>query len=184
MSGALSPLSRAHRRFLGTLTAGSVNQDVQLHEHLLIAHGLDPVFLQHLATAGIPRGGPLLGYWQDSVLTITHMLSSTPAGLTSLRDPLAIDPSYLLGALDGLQQVSGHPYDWVGHWYMAADGLETDELTDHLVWRRARRLALVTPGTVLLTIGHGEERPALHAYTVQSGEMLPLEITRESGGEA
>lgn len=184
MSIALFPMSRAHRRFLSLLTAGQAAPDFQLQDQILLAQGLDAVLLQHLATAGTPRGGPLLGHWQDGDLTVTHMLSATPPGLITPRDPLAIDPAYLLGALDSLQQDPSRPHDWVGHWYMAADGLETDELTDHVVWRCARRRALVTPGTVLLMIGHGEARPAIHAYSVQAGEMLPLEVKCETGGEA
>lgn len=178
------PASRAHRRFLGILASGQETWDCAPQEGIILAAHLRPVVLQHLATTGIPRGGPILGYRSGDQFTATHLLSAMTPGLSGVRDPLAVDASYLLGAIDALRQFTGQPTDWIGHWYMATDGLATDELTDQLVWRRARRLALVGPCNALLTIGHGEGQPVMHAYVAQEGEMSPLPVkwaAREEG---
>lgn len=170
------PLSRAHRRFLGLVAPVDQSGDFVPLQRLVLAPGCREILIAHLATAGVARGGLLIGRVQGEALHVRLVLPAGYLGHLPPGDPLAVDGAYVLGAVDAARMVGEEDLDWVGSWVMRANGLAAPEAADHAVWRQARHRALVSPQTVLVTVGQGRERLAVRAYTEDDGTPLPLEV--------
>lgn len=174
-------LSRAHRRFLG-LTVPLPSAD----EHSLSLQAIEFVpgsrrrFAEHLATAGAPRSGLLIGHRSGDRVHVQAILGRGYGWPTAQR--LQVDAHYALGAVEAAQQLSGHPMDWVGTWCMPADGRARPAHTDRRIWHRARHLALVSEESVLVTIGHSPERLVLRAWIEEDGQPRALEVVWASAG--
>lgn len=173
--------SRAHRRFLRQLQPVRPTRDAEYSPltRLVLAHPLRSVLERHLATAGQVRGGILLGFQDDETLQVTHLLPSGYPPYLADRDPLALDGSYVLGAVDAARLTAPGPLDWVGSWVMPGEGLiPTLEWSLH-VFERARRHALVSPDLPLLIFGRGEETTTLQAFVSELGSAsaIPLPVS-------
>lgn len=174
--------SRAHRRFLRTLGALMLPQEAEAYQpvaSLVLRSSLWRVLEQHLATAGEVRSGVLLGEHRGSALQITHLLPSGYPPALCAHDPLALDPGYVLGAVDAGRQGGAGPLDWVGHWVIPADGQAPALGWSLRLFRQAQRRALVGPDTPLLLAGQGAAGPVLRALVPDpdTREPSPLPIS-------
>lgn len=181
--------SRAHRRFLRQLqpVRASRDEDYFPVTQLTLALPLRSVLDRHLATAGQPRGGVLLGTQREGNLQVTHLLPAGYPPFLNTVDPLALDPAYVLGAVDAARQSAPLPLDWIGSWVMPAAGLTPPPEWCLQTFRRARRQALVSAEQPLLVIGRGEDTTSLQAVICEPGTghpaFLPVSWERPQGGE-
>ncbi|GAA5513101.1 hypothetical protein Dcar01_01827 [Deinococcus carri] len=177
------PLSRAHRRILGLIAPVGIEGDYHPLRRLVFAPGCRAATYAHLETAGVARGGLLIGYTRTGTVHVHMILPAGYVGLLPAGDPLAVDASYVLGVVDAARLSSGEPLDWVGSWVMRADGRAVSETADYEVWRRARRRALVSSEVALVTVGQDPERLIARAYVEDEGAPMPLEVVWEHGWE-
>lgn len=172
------PLSRAHRRFLGvTLPPHALPKrgDFQPLEQVDFTPVTRKALQEHVTTAGRLRGGILLGLQEGGRLHIHAVLPGGYGGFPPLSD----HGQYVLGAVEAAQQVTGMSLDWVGSWMMPADGLAPDGVWSERAWHLARRHALVSPETVLVTFGQSQERLDVRAWSEDNGEPRPLQVDWE-----
>lgn len=185
MSADLFRLSRAHRRFLGIALPPQVSEprdEFYPLRQVLFLRPTRAMFQQHLQTAGSLRSGLILGYWEASAPGIAQVCAVLSGGYGQ-RDPLIPDAQYALGAVEALLQITPHPCEWLGIWVMPADGLAPSDHWDERIWHAARRRALISPDTLLVTFGRDAERLEVSAYTEDDGEPSPLSVAwQQSGG--
>lgn len=180
MSRGLSePLNRAQRRFLGlTLPIGALEKrDYFPIEEVGLSSTVLRMLTQHQQGAGQLRGGTLLGFYFEERLSIEVVLPSKH----TYQHPFAMEPEYLLGALDAISQVNALPLDWVGNWVMPADGRQPDPCWTEQMWHTARQQALVAGNTVLLTVGMAEDRLEAEAWCEREGEPYKLTVVKSLG---
>lgn len=179
--------SRAHRRFLRQLQPVRASRDAEYFpvNKLTLALPLRSVIDRHFATAGQPRGGILLGTHQESTLHVTHLLPAGYPPFLNTVDPLALDPGYVLGAVDAARQGTAGPLDWVGSWVMPATGLMPSPEWCLQAFRRAQRHALVSAEQPLLVIGQGTVTTALQAVIceLETGHPSFLTTSWDRAGE-
>lgn len=176
-------LSRAHRRVLGLLAPVDTRQDYVPVQTVVFGPGCRSALQAHLATAGVARGGLLIGQLDAGTVHVRLILPAGFVGRLPPGDPLAYDPSYLLGAVDVARLISGEGLDWVGTWVMRADGHASTELADEAVWWRARRRALVSDQVVFVTVGQGRTRLVVRAYVEDDGQPVGLKVAWGPGRE-
>lgn len=187
MTRDLLTLSRAHRRFLGLALPPQVSathDEFCPLQQVLFLRGTRVMFQQHLQTAGPLRSGLILGYREPGAPSVAQVCAVLSGGYGQ-RDPLIPDAQYALGAVEALSQLTPHPCEWLGTWVVPADGLAPDSHWDERIWHAARRRALISPDTVLVTFGQTPERLEVHAYTEDDGQPSPLAVVwqQPSGGE-
>lgn len=173
------PLNRAQRRFLGlTMPIGA--QELTKHdfvpvEDVAISSVVFKMLTQQHLGAGRLRGGTLLGFQVEGKLCIEVALPSNH----TYQHPFAMEPAYLLGALDAVLQVTALPLDWVGNWVMPADGRQPDAGWTEETWHAARREALVSASSVLLTVGMAEDRLVIEAWSEREGQPFRLPVKKQ-----
>ncbi|MFC3834219.1 hypothetical protein [Deinococcus rufus] len=176
-------LSRAHRRFLNlALPLPGADEHSPALQTVEFASGSRSLFNAHIATAGVPRGGILLGHRVSDRLHV-HAILGAGYGQATIH-PLEVDPQYALGAVEAAQQVSGDPLDWIGTWTMPADGRARPAHTDRRVWYRARHRALISEEAVLVTVGQSPERLVVRAWVVDDDQPRALEVSWARAGDA
>lgn len=174
-------VSRAHRRFLGlAVPLPAADELMSTLQAITFAPGSQSRFNQHLATAGVPRSGLLIGHRAGDRLHVQAILG---AGYGGAPHALHVEAQYALGAVDAAQRLSHHPVDWVGTWVMAADGRAHPEAADLPLWHRARALALVSDDAALVTVGHTPERLVVRAWCGDDGPRA-LDVVWAAAGDA
>lgn len=187
MTGDPIRLSRAHRRFLGLALPPQISaaddEFRPLHQ-VLFQRSTHDMLRQHLQTAGPLRSGLILGYREAGAPGVAQVCAVLSGGYGQ-RDPLIPDAQYALGAVEAVSQLTTPPCEWLGTWVMPADGLAPSNEWDERIWHAARRRALISPDTVLVTFGQTPERLEVHAYTEDDGQPSPLAVVwqQPSGGE-
>lgn len=177
--GVPEPINRAQRRFLGLTmpfrTLEVFNGDYVPVEEVALSVVVTRMLAQQQRGAGQLRGGTLLGFQVEGMLSIEVALPSNH----TYQHPFAMEPAYLLGALDAVLQVTALPLDWVGNWVMPADGRQPDAGWTEETWHAARREALVSASSVLLTVGMAEDRLVVEAWSEREGQPFRLPVKKQ-----
>lgn len=177
--GVPEPINRAQRRFLGLTmpfrTLEVFNGDYVPVEEVALSVVVTRMLAQQQRGAGQLRGGTLLGFQVEGMLSIEVILPSNHL----YQHPFAVQPEYLLGALDAVLQVTALPLDWVGNWVMPADGRQPDAGWTEETWHASRREALVSASSVLLTVGMAEDRLVVEAWSEREGQPFRLPVKKQ-----
>lgn len=173
---------RAHQRYLPLIGQRQRRTDTDFAppQSVQVEAPAKAILLNALEAQGALRGGPLFGKREASTLQIRY---ANQAGYSarSARDPLALDPCYLLGLTDAYRQCDP-ALDWVGHWMTWPDS-QLPGQRELLYWYdEAHDLQLVSPEHCLLLVGWVDQQlTALAAVTDETTgecEWLPASIWR------
>lgn len=160
-------LLRAHQRYLPLIGRRYRLTDADLAPPEAVQVGTSAkVTLLNALDSGTFRSGPLFGRREASILELRY---ANQAGYSAriAREPMALDPCYLLGLSDAYRQCD-LTLDWIGHWMIWPDGQLPDQ-RELLHWfDEAYSAHLVSHVHCLLMVGWADQQ--LTALTAIANE--------------